>query len=123
MNARLEGQRRQINLWILRTSIGLSVACILTGLAVFLAKGGAYVPHTPSGSITAILIYVWQEALAAHASAFLDAGVLVMLFTPLARLAAGVVANARARDWLYVLIGLVVVGLVIAGLLMGQSGS
>jgi uncharacterized membrane protein len=122
MNARLEGQRRQINLWILRLSIGLSVACILTGLAVFLAKGGAYVPHTPSGSIISILAYVWQEALSAHASAFLDAGVLVMLFTPLARLAAGVVANVRARDWVYVLIGLVVVFLVVIGLLMGQSG-
>ena len=122
MNARLEGQRRQINLWILRLGIGLSVACILTGLAVFLAKGGAYVPHTPSGSIISILAYVWQEALSAHASAFLDAGVLVMLFTPLARLAAGVVANVRARDWVYVLIGLVVVFLVVIGLLMGQSG-
>ena len=123
MNAVLEQQRRCINLWVLRTSIGLSVACIVAGLAVFLAKGGDYVPHAPSGSIAAIFAYVWQEASGFRASAFLDAGVLVMLFTPLARLAAGVLANARARDWLYVLIGLVVVGLVVAGLLMGQSGS
>ena len=85
MNAVLEQQRRRINLWVLRTSIGLSVACIVAGLAVFLAKGGDYVPHTPSGSIAAILAYVWQEASGLHASAFLDAGVLVMLFTPLAR--------------------------------------
>ena len=123
MNAVLEQQRRRINLWVLRTSIGLSVASIVAGLAVFLARGGDYVPHTPSGSIAAILVYVWQEASGLHASAFLDAGVLVMLFTPLARLAAGVVANARARDSLYVLIGLLVVGLVVAGLLMGQSGN
>jgi hypothetical protein len=34
-----------------------------------------------------------------------------------------VVANVRARDWLYVVIGLVVVGLVVAGLLMGQAGN
>jgi uncharacterized membrane protein len=121
MSERLEAQRRFITVWILRTSIGLSVACIVAGLTVFLVKGADYQPHTPSGPITAILAYVWQEALSAHASAFLDAGILVMLFTPLARLASGVVANARARDWLYVGIGAVVIGLVLTGLLTGTT--
>lgn len=121
MSERLEAQRRLITAWILRTSIGLSVACIAAGLAVFLIRGADYQPHTPSGPITAILVYVWQEALSAHASAFLDAGVLVMLFTPLARLVSGVVANARARDWLYVGIGAVVIGLVLTGLLTGTT--
>ena len=123
MNAKLQGQRRLINLWILRASIGLSLTSILLGLGVFLSKGGNYQPHTPSGSIASILSYVWQEALGLHASAFLDLGVLVMLFTPLARLAAGVVANSRARDWVYVLIGVMVAALVIMGMLSGQSGS
>lgn len=121
MSERLEAQRRLITVWILRTSIGLSVACIAAGLAVFLIKGADYQPHTPSGPITAILAYVWQEAMGLHASAFLDAGILVMLFTPLARLASGVVANARAKDWLYVGIGAVVIGLVLTGLLTGTT--
>ena len=121
MSERLEAQRRRITVWILRTSIGLSVACIAAGLAVFLIKGADYQPHTPSGPITAILAYVWQEAMGLHASAFLDAGILVMLFTPLARLASGVVANARAKDWLYVGIGAVVIGLVLTGLLTGTT--
>jgi len=121
MSERLEAQRRLITVWILRTSIGLSVACIAAGLAVFLIKGADYQPHTPSGPITAILAYVWQEAMGLHASAFLDAGILVMLFTPLARLASGVVANARARDWLYVGIGAVVIALVLTGLFTGQD--
>ena len=122
MKAALDRQRRFITLWILRLSIGLSVAFILMGLSVFLARGGAYVPHTPSGSIAEILAYVWQEALDLHASAFLDAGVLVLLFTPLARLAAGVAANVRLRDWTYVMIGLVVVALVVIGMVTGQAG-
>jgi len=123
MNQRLEGQRRLINLWILRASIGLSLVSILIGLAVFLVKGADYQPRTPSGSIASIAAYVWQEALGLHASALLDIGVLVMLFTPLARLAAGIVANVRVRDWTYVLIGLIVVALVSLGLLTGQAGS
>jgi uncharacterized membrane protein len=122
VNATLERQRQLATLWILRLSIGLSLVSILAGLAVFLLKGADYVPHTPSGSIAAILAYVWQEALGLHASAFLDFGVVVILFTPLARLAAGVVANVRLRDWVYVLIGLVVAALVVVGMLSGQSG-
>ncbi len=122
MNQRLADQRRLINLWILRASIGLSLAAILIGLGVFLVEGADYVPHTPSGSITAIVAYVWQEALGLHASAFLDFGVLVMLFTPLARLVAGVVANVRLRDWLYTSIGLIVTVLVVIGLWAGQGG-
>ena len=121
MNATLEGQRRLINLWILRASISLSLVSILIGLGVFLVKGADYLPPTPSGSIAAILAYVWQEALGLHASAFLDFGVLVMLFTPLARLAAGVVANTRSRDWVYVMIGLVVFTLVSFGLFVAQA--
>lgn len=123
MKAKLESQRRLINLWILRASIGLSLVSILIGLGVFLAKGGDYAPRTPSGSIASIIAHVWREALGLHAGAFLDFGVLVMLFTPLARLAAGVVANVRVRDWAYVLIGLTVVALVVLGMLSGQSGS
>jgi uncharacterized membrane protein len=53
----------------------------------------------------------------------MDAGLLVILFTPLARLLSGVVANARARDWLYVGIGAVVIGLVLTGLFTGQVSS
>jgi uncharacterized membrane protein len=123
MSEKLEAQRRLITLLILRLSIGLAVISILVGLTLFLARGAVYFPRTPSGRIDAILSYVWHEALAMRPSAFLDAGLLVILFTPLARLASGVVANARARDWLYVGIGTVVIGLVMIGLFTGQSGN
>ena len=121
MNARLEEQRRLTTLWVLRISIGLAVFSILVGLTLFLARGAVYFPRTPSGRIDEILIYVWHEAQAGRASAYLDAGILVILFTPLARLASGVVANARSRDWLYVGIGAVVIALVITGLFTGQA--
>lgn len=123
MKERLDAQRRLITLWILRTSIGLAVLSIATGLAVFLVKGANYQPHVPSGRIDLILVQVWRSAVHLHASAFLDFGVLVILFTPLARLASGVMANARSRDWLYFCIGIVVIGLVLTGLFTGEAGS
>lgn len=121
MNTRLVEQRRLITVWILRLSIGFSVLSIFTGLTVFMLKGGNYFPRSPSGSVGTIFVHLWEEARTLHAGAFLDAGVVVVLFTPLARLASGVIANLRARDWLYVGIGMVVIGLVLAGLLTGQA--
>ena len=122
MSERLEAQRRLVTVTILRTSIGLAVFSILMGLTLFLARGAAYFPTTPSGRIDQVLAYAWHEALALRPSAFFEFGILVILLTPLARLASGVVANARARDWLYVGIGLGVTGLVCVGLFAGQAG-
>ncbi|HEY4128329.1 MAG TPA: DUF1634 domain-containing protein [Gammaproteobacteria bacterium] len=122
MSERLEEQRRLITLWLLRTSIGLAVFLILIGMTLFLARGAVYFPRTPSGRIDEILVHIWQGASAGQASAFMDAGILVILFTPLARLASGVVANARSRDWLYVGIGAMVMALVLIGLFSGAEG-
>ncbi len=123
MSEQLEAQRRLVTLWILRGSIGLCVGLLGLGLLLFVIRGGEQVPATPAGSLPAILMLVWQRAQELHPGAFLDAGLLVLLFTPLARLAAGVIANARAKDGTYVLIGLVVIVLVMTGLLSGQTGS
>ena len=121
MSTRLDGQRRLVTLWILRLAIGLAVSSIVVGLALFLVRGAVYFPRTPSGRIDQILAYIWHEGLGLRPSAFMDAGILVILFTPLARLASGVIANIRTKDWLYVGIGLVVSGLVLIGLFTGQA--
>lgn len=123
MKERLEAQRRLVTVVILRSSIGLAAFSILVGLTLFLARGGVYFPSTPAGPIHSILGYVWREAMALRPSAFLEAGILVILFTPLARLLSGVVANVRARDWLYVAIGAIVIGLVLIGLFTGEGGA
>jgi len=122
MSEKLEAQRRAITLWILRASIGLAVSFILAGLMLFLLRGGAYFPRSPSGSLLEIAGYAWREMLDLRPSAYFDAALLVVLLTPLARLLSGVVASSRARDWGYVLIGLVVIALVSAGLFEGQAG-
>jgi uncharacterized membrane protein len=123
VSERLEEQRRLITLWLLRLSIGLAVSSILVGLMLFLARGAVYFPRTPSGRIDQILAYIWQASRAGRPSAFMDAGILVILFTPLARLASGVVANVRTRDWLYTCIGIFVFSLVCIGLFVGQVDS
>lgn len=118
MNALAE-HRRRITLWILRVSIGLCLLLLVAGVALFLVQGGAVQPVNPGGSLLDILDAVLHRSEGLHAGAFLTAGLLVLLFTPVARLIAGVYVSARARDGVYVLIGLVVLGLVLVGMILG----
>ncbi|MGE5625298.1 MAG: DUF1634 domain-containing protein [Bacillota bacterium] len=114
--------RRWLTAWILRLSIGLCLLLIVLGLALFLAQGGARVPAIPRGSLKDIFDAAVSRGEAFHAGAFLDAGLVVLLLTPVARLVAGVYISARGRDWLYVAIGVIVLGLVLLGLMAGQAG-
>ncbi len=113
-------QRQLLARWILRISISLSLLFIVIGLAIFFIHGGSRIPTTPSGRLTTILDAVMHGGIGLHASAFLVAAIVVLLLTPIARLLSGVVMSARARDWLYLVIGLIVLALVVAGLFAGQ---
>lgn len=121
LNTRLTQERRFLTRLILRTSIGLCLLLIVIGLAIFFAEGGTNIPVNPSGKFSAILGRIVHSGAGLHASAFLIAGVVVLLLTPIARLLAGIVMSVRAHDRLYAVIGLVVLALVVAGLLIGQA--
>lgn len=117
----LTRQRQFLVRLILRTSISLCLLLIIIGLAIFFARGGTHVPVNPSGKFSSILERAMHGGAGLHASAFLIAGIVVLLLTPIARLLGGVVMSARAHDRLYAVIGLVVLALVVAGLLIGQA--
>lgn len=117
----LAHQRQWLATWILRTSISLCLLFIIIGLVIFFVHGGSHIPVNPSGRIGSILDQVLHGGIGFHASAFLDAGIVVLLLTPIARLLSGVVMSARARDGLYVIIGLIVLALVLIGLFAGQA--
>lgn len=117
----LTEHRRRVNLRLLQVSITLFLLCTCAGLGLFLAKGGAQAPATPRGSLLHIVETAIRGGESLHAGALLDTGLLVLLLTPVARLVAGIYSSARAKDWLYVLIGFVVFGLVITGFFTGQT--
>ena len=116
----LAEHRRLVNLRLLQVSIALFLLCILVGLGLFFA-GGLRVPTTPRGSLLAIFKGALAGSEGLHAGALLDVGLLVLLLTPAARLLAGIYISARARDGLYVAIGLVVMALLVVGLVAGQG--
>lgn len=112
-------ERRLLNIWIVRTSVAACLLCFGIGISIFLLQGGQ-APASPNGSLLHILHDAAHTGL--HASAFLNAGLVILLLTPMARLLAGVYVSVRMRDWLYAVIGLIVIGLVLIGLVAGQSG-
>jgi uncharacterized membrane protein len=115
-------ERRLLNIWILRISIVACALFIFIGLTIFLMHGGGRMNAIPSGSLGEMIHVAIQGSVGLHASAFLDAAIIVLLLTPMVRLAAGIYVSARARDWLYVGIGVLVLALVVVGVLAGQSG-
>lgn len=117
----LAEHRRRITLGILRVSIGLCLALLVVGVVLFLIHGGVVQPANPGGTLPDILGTLLHRGETLHAGAFLVAGLLVLLFTPVARLIVGVYVSARARDGVYVLIGLVVLGLVLVGVVLGSG--
>lgn len=66
---------------------------------------------------------VWAGLLGLHPQAFIALGLLLLIATPVLRVAASVVAFAIERDRLYVVITLVVLAILITSFLLGKGGA
>jgi uncharacterized membrane protein len=62
---------------------------------------------------------ILHEALALHGPGLIQFGLLILIATPIARVAFSVVAFLYQRDWMYVAVTLVVLGLLVYSLLGG----
>ena len=96
---------------------------VLIGGVLYLVHSGHQRPHyhvfhgepsdlrSPSGVV--------REALSGRADAIIELGLLLLILTPIARVVFSVVAFARERDLMYVIMTLVVLTLLLYGLLAG----
>ncbi len=90
---------------------GVSAAAILTviGLVIYLKASGGLPPD-----------YATFRA-AKFPKGWLEAGILMLILTPVARVMFSVYAFARLKDTTYVVICLIVLGLLAAGWFTGQA--
>src|SRR6267154_1796982 len=65
------------------------------------------------------VIGIFHEALALHGRGLIQLGLLILIATPIARVAFSVVAFLYQRDWVYVAVTLMVLGLLVYSLLGG----
>jgi uncharacterized membrane protein len=110
---------------LLRTGVILAALFVLSGGAIYLAQ------HP--GPITNYRVFqgepeelrtisgIVREAMALHGPGLIQFGLLILIATPIARVAFSVVAFLYQRDWTYVGVTLVVLGLLVYSLL-GAGG-
>ncbi len=96
-----------------------SAIVLLAGLALHLAapREGAptsYATFAPTDLRS--LTTLWPRLMDGDALAIMQAGVILLVLTPVARVAATLATFASRRDWLYVAISAIVLGILCVGL-------
>lgn len=108
--------------WILQGGVLASAAVILFGILLLPFRPGGLTlqrlqtfPHSPGA--------VWAGLIGLHPQAFITLGLLLLIATPVLRVAVSVVAFAIERDRLYVVITLLVLAILIASFILGKGGA
>jgi len=109
---------------LLRAGVVFSGAIVAIGGMVYLIHQGNTVPHygvfhgEPSDlrSITGIVL----DALARRGRGIIQLGLLCLIATPVARVLFSIFAFAVQRDWLYVVVTLIVLAVLMFSLTGGQ---
>jgi uncharacterized membrane protein len=109
---------------VLRAGVLLSAAVVACGGVVFLARHGLEQPSyhvfrgepMPLRSVRGIV----TDALQPHGRGLIQLGLLLLIATPIARVVFSVAGFVRQRDWLYVVITLIVLTLLGYSLLAGS---
>jgi uncharacterized membrane protein len=105
---------------LLRIGVLAAAAVVAAGGAFLLVSRGGWVPDfrafssaaSPLRSVTGIL----REALALHPDGIIQAGLLILIATPVLRVVFSLFGFARQRDWLYVLLTILVLAVLSVGL-------
>lgn len=105
---------------LLRAGVILSAAWVLVGAVLYLYKYGHGLPdyhlfHSQPSDLRHVS-GVAADAVALHARGIIQLGLLILIATPVARVAFSVVAFAAERDWMYVAMTLIVLGLLLFSL-------
>jgi uncharacterized membrane protein len=109
---------------LLRAGVVFSGAIVLIGGMVYLLHQGHTVPHyrvfqgEPSDlrSVSGIA----RDAWARHGLGIIQLGLLFLIATPVARVVFSIFAFAVQRDWLYVVVTLIVLAVLMFSLTGGQ---
>lgn len=109
---------------LLRGGVSLAAVLVAFGGAIYAAHHGeAMNYHVFRGEPKAYTSFsgVFQEVERFNGRGFIQLGILVLIATPIARVAFSIFAFLRERDWMYVTITLIVMGLLLYGLLSARS--
>ncbi len=116
-------QIEQIVSILLRSGVALAALVVLVGGVLYLIRFGSTLPNyvvfrgepVDLGSVSGIL----REVLSLHARGLIQLGLLLLIATPVARVAFSLLAFALQRDRIYTVVTLIVLGVLIFSLAGG----
>jgi uncharacterized membrane protein len=109
---------------LLRAGVLLSAAIVLAGGVIYLIRYGGASPHYrvfegEPGSLRRLGGIV-RSAFSLHSRGLIQLGIVLLIATPVARVAFSAVAFALQRDRVYVVAALIVLAILTYGLLGGR---
>ncbi len=108
---------------LLRIGVVTAAVVVLVGGVIYLVRYGSLpAGHKHFHGEPADLVSPWgivQSALSGHSRGLVQLGLLVLIATPILRVALSVFAFARERDYTYVVLTLVVLAVLLFSLLGG----
>jgi uncharacterized membrane protein len=117
---------RQVEVWIsvlLRTGVLLAALVVLSGGILYLLNHGHEQPnyHVFQGAAVQLRQpnLIFRYALSGKSRSLIQLGLLLLILTPIARVAFSVVAFAVERDRMYVIMTLIVLGVLLYSLISG----
>jgi uncharacterized membrane protein len=105
---------------LLRAGVVLAAAVVLTGGVFYVKKYGHTQPrygvfHGEPSDLRSVS-QIFEQAISLHGRGLIQLGLLILIATPVARVAFSVVAFALERDWLYVAVTLIVLAVLLYSL-------
>jgi len=100
--------------------VAITVLLLASGLAAFFVVGARPGPVRGKGFLV-VLSQAIDGILCLSAHGLIEAGLLVLLLMPLARLVAGIVQSTRCGDWRFMIVGALVVVLLVTGIVLGTG--
>ncbi len=108
---------------LLQIGVFVAAAIVVIGATLFLAQHGrasvSYEQFRPGANELRGVSGIVRGVLALHSAAIIQLGLVLLILTPIARVALTLVAFIMQRDRLYVLITAVVLALLLYSLVMG----
>ena len=108
-----------VSAWILRAGVVSSVAVMLLGLAAVFVRNPPTVDTMQSRPFSADFGAIVSHAAAGDGVAIMEIGILMLVLTPILRVASSMVLFAvEERDWFYAFVTFLVLGLTLGSLLV-----
>lgn len=109
--------------YVLRGGVLLSAAVILLGVLLYAAGAAAPVGAIGSSPAPSTFGAVLAGVARGDGRAVIELGLLILLATPVLRVAVSVVTFALERDWRYVAITATVLAILVLSFVLGKGGA